>query len=265
MAPGAPATCRAAVRAIWLARPGTRVSKVSAGFRREPPATWVLPAQVPAGTAGTGWPPARATAEPFGAGCGPAAGLNGAAAGARGATASSSRALQPASSLAMPSMRGAYWARIQSSLKRFGTVRRRVSAPSAAAGPPDSAGGSGRIQVLNCCSGSSVASRSQVRAQSWSMGIRARAGRPSAAPGWGRAAGVTSPILVVLFCCARDGAVHVAASGAGHVDNSVQKGRECSHSRTRRGGLSTGFFPVRRSILPHPARSGLDCGGKALV
>ena len=35
MAPGAPATCSAAVRAIWFARPGTSVSKVSAGFRRD--------------------------------------------------------------------------------------------------------------------------------------------------------------------------------------------------------------------------------------
>ena len=32
--PGAPATWSAAVRAIWLARPGTSVSNVSAGFRR---------------------------------------------------------------------------------------------------------------------------------------------------------------------------------------------------------------------------------------
>src|SRR6185295_363649 len=34
MRPGEPATCSAAVRAIWLARPGTSVSKVSAGLRR---------------------------------------------------------------------------------------------------------------------------------------------------------------------------------------------------------------------------------------
>src|SRR6476620_3836712 len=32
--PGAPATCNAAVRAIWLARPGTSVSKLSNGFSR---------------------------------------------------------------------------------------------------------------------------------------------------------------------------------------------------------------------------------------
>src|SRR3954462_9683181 len=32
--PGAPATWKAAVRAIWLARPGTRVSKVSSGLSR---------------------------------------------------------------------------------------------------------------------------------------------------------------------------------------------------------------------------------------
>src|SRR5688572_26103357 len=32
--PGAPATCSAAVRAIWFARPATRLSKVSAVFRR---------------------------------------------------------------------------------------------------------------------------------------------------------------------------------------------------------------------------------------
>src|SRR5881275_366375 len=34
MTPGEPATCSAAVRAIWLARPGTSVSKVRAGLRR---------------------------------------------------------------------------------------------------------------------------------------------------------------------------------------------------------------------------------------
>ena len=34
MRPGEPATCSAAVRAIWLARPGTSVSKVSAGLSR---------------------------------------------------------------------------------------------------------------------------------------------------------------------------------------------------------------------------------------
>src|SRR3954451_104388 len=32
--PGAPATCSAAVRAIWLARPGTSVSKLNNGFSR---------------------------------------------------------------------------------------------------------------------------------------------------------------------------------------------------------------------------------------
>ena len=58
-------------------------------------------------------------------------------------------------------MRPAYCVRIQSSLKRLGTLR-VTTAPD---GPWSlkSAAGSGLIQVLNCCSGNSAAKRSQPR------------------------------------------------------------------------------------------------------
>ena len=68
----------------------------------------------------------------------------------------------PANSLSRPSMRPAYCERIQSSLKRLGT-RNDTTAPESLS--LMSAGGNGRIQVLNCCSGSSAARRSQPRCQ----------------------------------------------------------------------------------------------------
>jgi len=60
----------------------------------------------------------------------------------------------------MASRRALYWVRIQSSMKRLATRTLTTVWPSCRL---ISAGGRGRIQVLNCCSGSSVARRSQLR------------------------------------------------------------------------------------------------------
>src|SRR5262245_48467754 len=60
-------------------------------------------------------------------------------------------------------MRPAYCDRIQSSLKRLGT-RSDTTGPELSPSLT-SAGGNGLIQVLNCCSGSSAARRSQPRCQ----------------------------------------------------------------------------------------------------
>ena len=80
----------------------------------------------------------------------------------RCASVTSRRTGLPASSLSTVSIRPAYWLRIQSSLKRFGT-RTVTTAPSPLSAT--SASGRGRIQVLNCWSGSSDAKRSQPRCQ----------------------------------------------------------------------------------------------------
>ena len=134
MPPGAPATCSAAVRAIWLARPGTRVSKVSAGFSR-----W----RGGGGAAGTAAraqrraarqrrsPRGGTAAAPWLPWCRRCAA---AARRSRAAPASAPAAPGwPASSDSTASMRPAYWARIQSSLNRLGT---RSDTTSAAASRP---------------------------------------------------------------------------------------------------------------------------------
>jgi hypothetical protein len=100
-------------------------------------------------------------ASPAGAGREPLAAGWPAADGSRAASASSSCTGCPASSLNTDSMRPAYWARIQSSLNRLGTRSASRSAPGSEGWT--SGAGSGRIQVLNCCSGNSLASRSQPR------------------------------------------------------------------------------------------------------
>ena len=92
----------------------------------------------------------------------PGPGSAGRSTASRKASVTSSRTGLPAISLSTVSIRPAYWFRIQSSLKRFGTRTVTIaSSPRSAT----SASGSGRIQVLNCWSGSSDAKRSQPRCQ----------------------------------------------------------------------------------------------------
>ncbi len=164
--PGAPATCRAAVRAIWLARPGTRVSKLSAGLRRLRDGSDELSAAVAIAlplTCTKGEPDSPRTARVTGAPA-PAAGAGPPLpAPSRGASVRSRRTGLPARSLSAVSIRPAYWVRIQSSLKRLGT--RIVTVAPASPRSATSASGRGRIQVLNCWSGSSAARRSQPRCQ----------------------------------------------------------------------------------------------------
>ena len=119
--PGAPATCSAAVRAIWLARPGTSVSKVRAGFSRlrEGSGACGLDARAPASICGTGM-----VGVPGGAKA--VDGRPGAE--SRACSAMSRRTGLPASSASMASIRPAYWLRIQSSLNRLGT-RKVTTAP----------------------------------------------------------------------------------------------------------------------------------------
>ena len=161
MTPGAPATCKAAVRAIWLARPATRVSKVNAVLSR-----W----EVAAGALDRGDKPASAgmpSASTATAAAATALVRRNGIAGASvllGATDNSSRTGVPASSDSTRSMRLAYCARIQSSLKRLGT-RTTSAVCGLLSAPPAGAvlTASGRIQVLNCCSGNSAARRSHAR------------------------------------------------------------------------------------------------------
>ena len=109
--PGAPATCSAAVRAIWLARPGTSVSKVRAKFRRLREGSCA------------GWLGARGrfsacetvTGDPF-IGRTDVDAEAGAGASMRAVSAMSSRTGLPARSDSSASMRPAFWLRIQSSL-----------------------------------------------------------------------------------------------------------------------------------------------------
>ncbi len=169
--PGAPATCSAAVRAIWLARPGTSVSKVSALFSlwREADGGGTAAARsrkvigcAPAVDAGL-WQVERGHSMGGAVADAPLAvpppALRGA--GSRAARLSSSRTGSVASSLSTDSISPAYCARIQSSLKRLGT--RTLTTAGSPAACCSTAGGSGRIQVLNWCSGSCSASRSQAR------------------------------------------------------------------------------------------------------
>ena len=173
MAPGAPATCSAAVRAIWLARPATRVSKVSAVLRRcgvavgagGRAAAAVSGAALPAARRQRGGRDVGGRLRRTGGRCRHGPPRRQRPRRARGASVSSSRTGWPARSVSTVSMRPAYWVRIQSSLKRLGTRTDTTSASPVGGPGSDIGGGSGRIQVLNCCSGSSAARRSQPRCQ----------------------------------------------------------------------------------------------------
>jgi hypothetical protein len=197
MTPGAPATCRAAVRAIWLARPATRVSKVRAGFRRlrlaglgaagarldrlgrraaggqARSARGVGGASSAVGIRaacwrGTAW--AGALAAWLIARCSTAAALFGREGRARAqgrGLARGQRQLQPhrlAGEFAQHGLdAGGVLGPDPVQLEAVG----HAQADTAPASPSSmtSAGGRGRIQVVYCCSGSSVASRSQPRCQ----------------------------------------------------------------------------------------------------
>ena len=138
--PGAPATCRAAVRAIWLARPGTRVSKVSSGLRRLRDG-WTL-AEERHRRRGSALRSGRRSVDEAPTCAAPlAARVRGAdrrraalPPPSRGASVTSSRTGLPASSLSTDSIRPAYWLRIQSSLKRFGHAHRDQRAVGALIG-----------------------------------------------------------------------------------------------------------------------------------
>jgi hypothetical protein len=176
MTPGAPATCSAAVRAIWLARPATRVSKVSAGVqpvRAWPPA----PAERGAAMASRGrWRWVGASAAPSSAAAGNGGGrgrcrAQGIAGAGRRFGARGQRQFQPHRVAGQVG---------EHRLDAPGVLRTdpvELEAVGHAAPPPRRAcsrfvtgpcsgggmGASGRIQVLNCCSGSSAARRSQPR------------------------------------------------------------------------------------------------------
>src|SRR6185295_15837131 len=129
--PGFSATCKAAARASWLALPVTKLSKLKFRLRR-------------ARSGVTG-----------GAARWPAAGARGAASAARAAASTSFTSIsRPPSSAARRAILARKRSRTRSRTKRFGAVRTRV--PESAA--LDS-GDRGRIQVLNCCAGTSCSSR----------------------------------------------------------------------------------------------------------
>ncbi|MCY1366993.1 hypothetical protein D9M69_539070 [compost metagenome] len=134
-----PATCMAAARAMRLAVPSTRVSKVSPELSR-----FLKPA-----AAGSSPGPATSRGTSVSAMMAIGATRTGVS---RGASANSMVTGWPYIFSAMAAILPAYWARIQSSLKRLATntvMRERSSATCAVRG---------LIQVLNCCSDSSCAS-----------------------------------------------------------------------------------------------------------
>ncbi|MDT4841978.1 hypothetical protein FQZ97_758570 [compost metagenome] len=146
-----------------LAEPSTRVEKVSAGLRRDLGARGlVISAGARSGSSASTW-----SCTVRGAGdvlLGPS----------RGASANSSVTGVPWMASSSKAIRDAYWARIQSSLKRLATDTTTLDASA------DTLAESGRIQVLNCCSGISCASLStQASQRDWASVDGVSGGVPS--------------------------------------------------------------------------------------